>query len=378
MGIEDLKKLGEREYRVFLILIIWLLIGFTLFQFQTIEYLGIIVFFPLIGVCAVLSFVAIALRKDLKKLSFKKVFLYCLIAVPLMILMIVFLYVTVALFLIAIFSYIFITSLFSIYNCYRFGIKLDEKIYQTPRIISFFLRWGEFIGGTYIAIVIMIWIGSLGIIFSFTINTIGYTFYIISSLIIVLIAVLCVIAFIFALFGRLNAWLGIFYVWVSFYSFYLLFSAFYGLGETAGMNITFYKLILYFFDLFLIIFTISSLVGKRSELISVKLHMKSDSVLIWLIFSKATYEFAKNIPQMGIETIRALLGFFLFVPIMFIAGLYGIVQYGKVKRIRKAQKEQKELIERAKKEGRLCLNCGCINEQGFKFCKDCGASLQKF
>ena len=94
-----------------------------------------------------------------------------------------------------------------------------------------------------------------------------------------------------------------------------MFSAFYNLGELVGMNILIYKLILYIFDLFLILFTIGSLVGKRSELISKKLRVKSNSILIWLIFSKAAYEFASALPEMNIASIRAIGGFILFIPL---------------------------------------------------------------
>ncbi|MHA1491238.1 MAG: hypothetical protein ACTSRI_16510 [Promethearchaeota archaeon] len=374
MGFKDLKKLGEKENRLFLILIIWLLIGFTLFQFSTVQIYGLIVFLPLLGVCLVLSFAAFILRKNLKELPFKNIFIYCLIALPLMI---IFIYISLILFIIAIFSYIFITSAFSIYNCYIFGIKIDEKIYQWPRIISFFVRWGEFIGGILIAVVILVWVYTIGLIYGFTINPIGVAFASISIVIIILIVILSVFAGIFIIIGRLNAWLGIYYIWVAFYSMYLMFSAFYNLGELVGMNIFIYKLILYIFDLFLILFTIGSLVGKRSELISKKLHVKSDSILIWLIFSKAAYEFASTLPDMNIETIRAIGGFILFLPLMFIMGLYGVFHYGKLKRARKAKKEDKQLEIKAKKEGRYCFNCDTINEKGWKFCKECGNVLQE-
>ncbi len=48
MGLKDLKLLKEKENRLYLILILWLLIGFTIFQFEVLFVVGYIVFIPLI------------------------------------------------------------------------------------------------------------------------------------------------------------------------------------------------------------------------------------------------------------------------------------------------------------------------------------------
>ena len=65
--------------------------------------------------------------------------------------------------------------------------------------------------------------------------------------------------------------------------------------------------------------------------------MKVDAVIMWLIFSKAAYEIAKAAdPRIAADLINAVLGFFLFVPLFAIAGIYGIIKYGKVKKERES------------------------------------------
>jgi len=40
-----------------------------------------------------------------------------------------------------------------------------------------------------------------------------------------------------------------------------------------------------------------------------------------------------------------------------------------------AEKEKKDCARRAEEEARLCPDCSCMNPEGVKFCRECGAKL---
>ena len=63
---------------------------------------------------------------------------------------------------------------------------------------------------------------------------------------------------------------------------------------------------------------------------------------MWLIFSKAAYEFAKvGMETMNIGAFNAIAGIVLFTGLFLIAGLYGIISYGK--REKKSKKVEDEI-----------------------------------
>ena len=68
MVFTDLKKILEKENRLFLILVILLIIGFTFSQFGLLGY-GTYIFIFLLGICIVLFIAALIFRIDLKQLS---------------------------------------------------------------------------------------------------------------------------------------------------------------------------------------------------------------------------------------------------------------------------------------------------------------------
>ena len=75
MGLKDLKGLLKKENHFFLILIIWLLVGYTFLQFnvefQVLGFVinGIIIYLPLLIICIVLFLIAFFLQADIKKLT---------------------------------------------------------------------------------------------------------------------------------------------------------------------------------------------------------------------------------------------------------------------------------------------------------------------
>jgi len=387
MGFGDLGKLGKKEYRIFLVLIIWLLIGFTLFQFDIVLFkwdnlditLGFIVFLPLIAFCLALYLIAVFTKKELMELNAKQVIVYTLITLPIMLLLSGF---ALLLFLIGILSWIFITSLFSMSGCYEKGIDCDEKIYNWPRPINFFARWIQFFLFNIIAIILVLVAATAGTFWALASTDVAAIYSIVGWLLIVVMVFLTLISFLFVFIGRLNAWISVFHVWVALYTFYLMFKAFSSLSSSGGVSeyTGYIKLGLYVFDVLLLLYTLGGIVGEKAEKLSSSLPMKPETILVWLIFSKAAFEFADALPFGATGTLKAALSFLLFVPMVFVIGFYGIIKYGKTKKERKKKKkkkkvDEKELKKAGHKKGDTCKECGKLNKKGAKFCKTCGTKL---
>ena len=345
----ELKKLFlEKQYRLFLILFLWLLIGFTIFQFKDFMpiWIGFVVFVPLLVICAILFIMSLIFRTNLKKLTFKRIIIYCLIAA---VIVIIFIYIAAVLFLFlftpAIISYVLITATFYMYTCYNYSVDLDEKINKIGGIWRNILRWGVFLGGAIISLIIMLIIVILGIYWGKIASEIQFSFRGMAIVMMVIMIFLLVVGIITLLRGKLNAWLGLFFLFVCIYYLYLMISAFFILrsdGETAfdiGPLIA-----LYIFDVLLIIYTTTTLIGTKTEILSKKIKfIKPDGVLMWLFFSKAAYEFAKGgLENINVAAFNAIAGILLFVVLFSIAGLYGIKSYGKRKKDIKKSEEHED------------------------------------
>jgi len=274
----ELKKLfTEKEYRLFLVLVLWLLIGFSIFQFKDFIpiWLGYVIFLPLLVICAIL----------------------------------------------------FILSLI-----FRNGIDLDEKIHKVEGAGRGVLKWIMFLGGTIISIIIMVILLVIGRFWARTTGEVQFSFDGMTTVMMVIMIFLLVIGIIFLFRGKLNAWLGVFFLFVSVYFLYLMISAYFIITSSGDTTYNFgLRLALYLFDVLLIIYTTTTLIGKKTEVLSEKLKfIKPDGILMWLIFSKAAYEFAKaGLENINIGVFNAIAGLLVFVVLFFVAGLYGIVSYGK-------------------------------------------------
>jgi hypothetical protein len=345
--ISELKKLfTEKEYRIYLILVLWLLIGYTFFSFPAIfpRELSYLIFPPLLGVTTVLFIVSIIEREELGKLSRKKFLVYGIIGIIVAIvfhgiwrLFVGFLYRA------GILSYILITSIFYMYGCYKYGIKADDKVYGLSRPVNQIIRWIMFLGGTGIAVLITFFLSRIGGSWAAKDPEINDVLGRIALFMLILIIILAVIGVLTLVLGYLNAWLGIFLIFVSFFTAYLMINAFYTL--TVASDDTPQKLLthvgLYIFDVGLIFYTVSTILGEKSEIISRKLKViKVDTVILWLVFSKAAFELAAVAdPRIKAEILNAVLEFILFIPLLIIAGLYGFWKYNIIKKERKTKKE---------------------------------------
>ncbi len=339
MVFKELKKLfTEKEYRLYLVLVIWLLAGFTLLQFSQVIpiWVAIVIYFPLLVFCITLLIVSFLFRRELRELSLKQILIYCALALIIAIFFaVIMIWLFVVIFVIAIISYIFITAIFYMYSSYRYGVDWDDKIYEIKKPFNNILRWLIFISCTVISIFILLRAADIGSSIeqsgqiTVELGWIGFT--------IVLIMIFLAIIGVLTLFtGKLNAWLGIFFLWVVLYTIYLMiyaYNAFGSNGETTyGIGI---QLVMYILDVLLIIYTITTIIGEKTEILSEKFKfIKPDAIIMWLIFSKAAYEFAKGGQPAGIVRTTVIVQFLLFIPLLFIAGLYGIISYSKKKKKR--------------------------------------------
>jgi hypothetical protein len=387
MGFQDLKKLLKKENRIFLFLIIWLVIGVTLIkfslEFQILGFVinGFIVYLPLLIVCIVLFLITFFLQGDIKKLNSKTIAkgIIFLILVGIIFLFlgqeILFLIGYIS-FVVSFIFFIFITSIFTMYYCYRYGIKLDDAFYKMPAPIAFVWRWLIFLIGTIGAIALIIFIGEISIgatKITVLLKIWGYEFRIydfvriVPNVIIGVIIILILISFILLIIEKnhaFDAWLGLFFIFSSIYASVLMINAFLG-GEIARVSpildnpITY--IVVFIFDLIILFYTISALIGSKAEIIlDLKIFkpIKPDGVLVFLILCKVAYEFGDiNLADNKVAGVNAVLlknvaVFWLFIPLMIIMGLYGIISYGKIKQKRKAEKRIKKQ-EKAREKARL-------------------------
>lgn len=396
MGFGDLGRLFKKDYRIFLILVIWLLIGFTLFQFdftlvtlgQIDITIGFLVFLPLIIFTMALVLIAVFSKKEIVTLSVKQGVVYSIIAV---LIMLILSGLTLLLFFIAILSWIFITSLFSMSGCYERGISWDESVYNWPRPINFFARWIQFFLVNTIAVILVFVAAGAGTVWALASPAVADLYASVGWLLIAVIVILTIIGLLFVFIARLNAWLSVFHFWVALYTFYLMIKAFYTLSSRGGGDTEYSIYIqigLYVFDVLLLLYTIGGIVGKKADKLSSALPMKPETILVWLIFSKAAFEFSDALPFAATGVLKAALSFLLFVPMVFMIGLYGIIRYGRTKRERKEKKKKKKTAKKeglsvdeyelklsGDKKGDKCKKCGKLNKKGAKFCKQCGKEL---
>ena len=363
--ITNLKKLGEKENHVFLFLVVWLLTAYAcmiIFTLLGMPLVGIMIYYPLLAFTLFLWFISL-FRKKIRDFSMKKLILLLAIDILLMIILI---FAIVVVLIVAVLSYIFLTSYFIVAGCYKAGKDRDEKLYYKKR--AWLWRRLEFHGGlAFSFILLFIFLFATLEIASLT-NVTGLIVIAFIAVIIVLI-VLTIYCYIQAFFKRrLNAWLGTFFVFITGYTFYLVLKVFLRLYEGTGEAPPLYQVIaLLLLDLFVLLYSIGAILGKQGEVLAKKTKIFSmDTILLWLIFCKAAFEFGSNFPWGTFGLIQAfgfgnpseigplfnliavcsILAIFFFLTIIY--GFYGIHQYGKEKEHLKAKR--KEIME-ARKSG---------------------------
>jgi hypothetical protein len=311
--IQNLKKLGLKENRKYLILVVWLLVNITIIQLPfgfSVQILGVNMdIFDLIGVVTYIPFLtflvftflySLIAKKDVKEIASWKILLTFFLTLPLMFFLIP---IMVGIFLFSIFSYIFFTSWFILYGAYLSSKRLDDSLKR--RVHSSFYRVIQFFGGSILSIVLLVayvlgsqaigdWVGLT--LTQSVYDTLNY-----AVIFIGIIVLLFIIVGIVYMFKKIfNAWLGVFSLSVVIYTFYLLVKIFLALRSTGGEETsTTTQVIMLIIDLLILVYSVSTLMGSQAELLSKNLGIKRigvDSILIWLVFSKVAYEFIHNYP----------------------------------------------------------------------------------
>ena len=355
--IDNLKKIGK-NWR-YLALVIWLLVGVATIQFpnEIVSTIGVLIFLPFLVFLMFLFFLSLISKKDINEYPPWKILLFLIISLPIMLIISI---ILIVLFAISIISYFFFTSWFIMFGSYLVGNKVDTKLRKTK--FRLFLRFFIFFGGT---------IGSLVLLYFFivgpalmpafiseltTLQLPAYfnVAYIVVGIVIIVLAIFCLIY----MFGKhFNGWFGIFAPLVSIYTLFLVLKIYLGLDiavggvETASSIWTDIGLIVV--DLLILLYALSTLMGSQAELLSKRFkRFGLDTVIIWLILSKVSYEFihyfpysvfeAVNIPWLNELTVLAnettinnikniaVLGFFILL--LAILGMYEIIKYAKDKK----------------------------------------------
>ena len=372
MGLKDLGKLFKGRNIIFGIIVIWLIAAFSILYFSAyvreISWLVQLIFFPLLIVCLVLFIYAAFFRGDVRHLTWKNIgkasgFFLIAIGIYMFVGYVVFITMidlfTSLMFVVSIFSYIFITALFSLYFCFEQGVKFDDKVYKAPTAVAFIVRWGLFFLGALISIFLILYAPS--IIAGQTplepradvSPSIAFMLYWMPRIAIIMILAFAGIAIIIVLVrGKFNAWLGIFFVFIGGYVAFLMISALFTVQGNGTLPILIARIVMFAFDLFILLVSIGGLVGKKAELIGQKLKViNADAILIWLIFAKAAYEYSDALlPGGELTAMKGVAIFYLVIPLMIIMALVGIVKYGSMKRERKKVKLRKKRVKTSQKQ----------------------------
>lgn len=367
--IDNLKKLGLKENRKYLILVIWLLIDITLIQIpiqikiqigaievELWDLIGVVIFLPYLTFLMFLFLLSIVFKKDIKEVSSWKIMIIFLLTLPIMFFISV---ILVAIFAFSVFSYIFFSSWFILYGAYLIARNIDERLKRhNYRKIT---RSLTFSGGVLFSLFLLVVmfvpaLGILDIIYSFIPELSTYPMIILGVRILFIIVGVIIIAFAFLTLVGLtrktfNAWIGIFAILVVIYTYFLVVKVFIAIKSVGGGGssppVT--QILMIFIDIFIILYSISTLMGSQAELLGKRVFKKSmriglDTILLWLVFSKVAYEFVhyfpydwlKGLPYIDFMTIldesiinllRNIGILIFFIAVLVILGLYEIRKY---------------------------------------------------
>jgi len=256
------------------------------------------------------------------------------------------------------------------FGSYLVGNKVDSKLRKTK--FRLFLRFFIFFGGTTLSLVLLLFfiVGPSLIDFSDivgpsltdTVNKLiiippyFYGVYIIVGIVIIVLAIFCLIY----MFGKhFNGWFGIFAPLASIYTLFLVLKIYLGLdkGGVETVSSIWTDIGLIAVDLLILLYALSTLMGSQAELLSKRFkRFGIDTVIIWLILSKVSYEFIHYFPYEVFEGVNilwlsdlafldndiintfknvAVLGFFIIL--LAFLGMYEIIKYAKDKK--KAKEE---------------------------------------
>ncbi|MFX1453391.1 MAG: hypothetical protein ACFFCM_21330, partial [Promethearchaeota archaeon] len=277
---------------------------------------------PLIAFCVALFI--ISFFKDLRELNFKTSIIILIISIILAFYFWFFQLIILYLYFVAIVSYILITATFSLYGCYNIGKSIDKSFYNWPSPINQITRILEFLGGIIIGILIV----------HFTFIFTGESIFLVVWIFYITIFILALICIILLFVKKFNAWLGTFTVFAGIYFFYLVVSFLLAsiIYTQPGTSPLIIRIVIAALDLLILLYTIGILVGERAEIIRKKIKvLNADTILIWLIFSKAAYELAVILDP-SLTSVKNQWVLLIFVALLGIVGLIGIYKYKKYRK----------------------------------------------
>ena len=306
--IENLKKLGK-DWRL-LLLVIWMLVGIALIPYPNryVSIIGIIVFLPFLVFLMFLFLLSLISKKDIFEYPTWKIILFLIISLPIMLLISILL---IILFAISIITYFFFTSWFIIYACYLVGKNIDTKLHKIPKTRPF-LRTLIFFGGLAVSLILLylfIIAPSLLDLSVLTEDTIVFPWYlngvyILIGGILVGLAILCIV---YMFKKSFPGWFGTFAILVSIYTLFLVIKIYLGTVDTKENNIApiLAYIVMIIPDMLIIFYSLSTLMGSQAESLSKSFkRFGLDTVIIWLILSKVTYEFIHYFPYEVFEQVN--------------------------------------------------------------------------
>ncbi len=372
--IDNLKKIGK-NWRL-LTLVIWLLVGVAIIPNPNpiVSGIGILIFLPFLVFLMFLFLLSLISKRDIFEYPAWKVVLFLLISLPIMLLISG---VLIVMFAISIFTYFFFTSWFIFYGCYLIGKRVDKKLVADGRGKKF-LRFVIFFGGVVVSLLLLFLfvigpdIFNTSVILETPIEDefpryLNIIYFIVGGVLIGLM-IICIV---YMFKKSFNGWFGIFAILVSFYALFLVLKIYLGFVGTRTDEEELASFWAYLGiiipDLLIIFYSLSTLMGSQAELLNKRLkRFNIDTVIIWLILSKVTYEFIHYFPysilkdiniswipwiselssldDRKINNIKNFAVLIFFIVILVIFGIYEITKY------HKEQKQPRELRLAEEKE----------------------------
>ena len=352
--IDNLKKLFLRENWRYLVLVIWLIVGVGLVQFEVTRLIGLLSFLPFLAFLMYLFIFSLFTKKDIKEVATWKVILIFFLSLPLMVLIAI---VLIFIFAFSIFSYFFFTSWFILYGAVLSSKRLDNNLKEkkhrkTFRSIGFF---GGLLLSVFLSVGYILYSQEIGAYLGEHIANVIYLSNYVVFFVLIVVAIFTVFVIIFLFKKVFVAWLGVWFVFLIIYTFYLLIKIFLAFRTLTGTGTSslLTQIIMLIGDFAIILYSVATLMGSQAEMLMTRFNRKRigiDTIILWLVFSKVAYEFAHNFPFSQLEPliqwfpniflltwlnsdwvnfIKNLLVLAFFLLTLFILGFYEFSKYFK-------------------------------------------------
>jgi len=359
MGLIELKQLLKFENWKFSVLLLWLMAGIGFMEFFPL--VGIIIFLPFLAFVMFLLLLSLVSKKNVQEYAAWKIILLLILSIPLMLLISV---ILIVVFGISMFSYIFLTSWFALYGCYLTGKNVTKKL-ENKKHASFLkgLTFSSGTGGSFAALIGLFFISGhlpqlLDNVTQNNLLFLNYVYIVVAILIVILLS----LAFYYLSKKTFIGWSGIFFFLIVVYTFYFAIKVILGMGGSSESSISSLpsEIVLLIGDLFILMYAISTIIGSQVDLLTKKLRrFREDTILMWLIFSKASYEFAVNFPYelipnfsslpfiesvvwigSNLSTIKNIGALIIFIFLILVLGIYELRKHHLIK-----QKKRPEALE---------------------------------